>query len=185
LLFLPARAARCYRRRAVPVRPDLLRVLAVAVAACGEGAPSSANQPPVAVLVAPVRVVAGDAASLDGSGSSDPDGALVEYRFLFGDGTPQVTGAAPRVAHVFAGPGVYEVALAVRDAHGAEARATAFVAVLPETRCAADEECGEGLFCPRGRCRVCERACGTTAFLCDPGTACIAGCCRLADGGTQ
>ena len=61
------------------------------------------SNPPTAVVDAPDRADAGDAVTFDASASSDPDGSLVSYRFVFGDGT-EVTSPTPVVSHVY-GPG--------------------------------------------------------------------------------
>ena len=48
----------------------------------------STNQAPVAHLDAiPQHVYLGDSVILDGSGSYDPDGYIVEWKWHFGDGT--------------------------------------------------------------------------------------------------
>ena len=52
----------------------------------------------------------------DGTASADADGRVASYEWDFGDGT---TGTGPRPSHAYARPGVYEVALVVRDASGA------------------------------------------------------------------
>ena len=61
------------------------------------------SHPPTAAVEAPDRADAGDAVTFDASASSDPDGTLVSYRFVFGDGT-EVTSPTPVVTHVY-GPG--------------------------------------------------------------------------------
>ena len=53
--------------------------------------------------------------SMDGSGSSHPDGAALEYVWSFGDGE-SATGA--QVEHAYAAPGTYPVTLTVRTAGG-------------------------------------------------------------------
>ncbi|WP_299611168.1 PKD domain-containing protein [uncultured Tateyamaria sp.] len=52
----------------------------------------------------------------DGTGSADADGTVSAYEWDFGDGA---TASGPRPTHAYARPGVYEVALVVRDASGA------------------------------------------------------------------
>ncbi|MEH3053782.1 MAG: PKD domain-containing protein [Patulibacter minatonensis] len=87
------------------------------------------ERPPVAAFsVSPATVASAAAASFDASTSqlSDLDGTLlgpigaeradVKYRWSFGDGTPQVTTAAPVVQHTFAGSGPAKVTLVVEDA---------------------------------------------------------------------
>lgn len=54
--------------------------------------------------------------SLDGSGSSDPDGTVASYSWDFGDGA---TGSGAVVTHDYASGGAYTVALTVVDAEGA------------------------------------------------------------------
>jgi PKD repeat protein len=54
--------------------------------------------------------------AVDGSGSSDPQGQIVEYMWDFGDG---VTGAGPTAAHSYASAGTYTVTLTVEDYPGA------------------------------------------------------------------
>ncbi|MGL5810631.1 MAG: PKD domain-containing protein [Nocardioides sp.] len=54
--------------------------------------------------------------TFDGTGSSDLDGTIVEYRWNFGDGT---TGTGAVVDHSYPVPGTYSVALRVTDSGGA------------------------------------------------------------------
>ncbi|HEY4427503.1 MAG TPA: PKD domain-containing protein [Solirubrobacteraceae bacterium] len=59
---------------------------------------------------------AGLTASFSGSTSSDPDGAISEYRWTFGDGSPTATGVAP--SHGYTASGTYTVTLTVKDTSG-------------------------------------------------------------------
>jgi PKD repeat protein len=75
------------------------------------------NLAPVA-SAGPDQIVApGTAVTLDGGGSSDPDGTVVSYSWDFGDGTPAGTGTT--VTHLYAGIGVYTATLTVTDNRGA------------------------------------------------------------------
>lgn len=77
---------------------------------------TSANLPPVAQISA-YRVGAGGATTvtLDGSVSTDPDGQVVSFQWLFGDGT---TGSGSPVTHSYPQPASYSVTLLVRDNGG-------------------------------------------------------------------
>jgi PKD repeat protein len=75
------------------------------------------NQPPTASISGPATGEAGVAVTFDGSGSSDPDGSIVDYAWDFGDSS----GATGQQAtHAFAA-GTYTVALTVTDNNGATA----------------------------------------------------------------
>jgi PKD repeat protein len=80
-----------------------------AAVSIGEG-----NLPPEADAGPPVSGVAGVAVAFDGSGSSDPGGAITEYLWNFGDGSPTVNGG-PTPDHTYARFGAYEVTLRVTD----------------------------------------------------------------------
>ena len=67
---------------------------------------------------------------LDGSLSSDADGSVVSYRWNFGDGSAEVTGA--QAAHIYTSVGLYTVSLVVRDDSGREALASREIRVLEE-----------------------------------------------------
>jgi chitodextrinase len=77
---------------------------------------SVGNRPPIAVAGADVRATVGEAVTFDGRQSRDPDGALVRWRWDFGDGGSADT---PRATHAFSAPGTYSVTLTVEDAVGA------------------------------------------------------------------
>jgi serine protease AprX len=60
-----------------------------------------ASDPPVARAVVPAKARSGAVVRFDASGSSDPDGSIVSYRFTFGDGSPDVVSSSPVVHHVY------------------------------------------------------------------------------------
>lgn len=74
-----------------------------------------ANQPPTASISGPATGDEGVAVTFDGSGSSDPDGSIVDYAWDFGDSSG-ATGS--QVTHAFAA-GTYAVSLTVTDNNGA------------------------------------------------------------------
>ncbi len=97
-----------------------------AAAVSGATAPFTVNCPPPANR-APLAVAGGPTytgrasvpVTLDGSASSDPEGAPLTYRWDFGDGT---TGTGVRPAHAYAAAGTFFVTLIVND--GAQDSAT-------------------------------------------------------------
>ncbi|HXH06727.1 MAG TPA: PKD domain-containing protein, partial [Vicinamibacterales bacterium] len=86
------------------------------------------NQPPIARPGGPYRGTAGQAVSVDGSASSDPDGDALTYEWEFGDGTT-ATGAT--AVHTYAAVGSFTVRLTVRDGRGGVHDATAEVVIAP------------------------------------------------------
>lgn len=86
------------------------------------------NAPPQAAAGGPYTVSAGEAVTLDGRVSRDPDGTLVTYAWDFGDGASG-TGVTP--THVYAHAGSYSVTLTVTDDRGASDRSTSLVTVTP------------------------------------------------------
>ncbi len=81
-----------------------------------------ANETPIARVA---FSCAGLSCSFDGSGSSDSDGTIVMYEWVFGDGTA-ATGIA--VEHTYAEPGTYTATLTVTDDRGAWSRDSKMVA---------------------------------------------------------
>ena len=82
-----------------------------------------ANKPPVSLFtVSSMQLTS----SFDGSGSSDPDGAIASYAWTFGDGASS-TESKPN--HTFAAAGTYPVTLTVTDNDGATGSSTQQVQV--------------------------------------------------------
>ncbi len=74
------------------------------------------NQAPLALISAsPTSGTAPLTVQFDGSSSSDPDGDVLSFAWVFGDGG---SGNGATVAHTFAAPGQYTVALTVTDDFG-------------------------------------------------------------------
>jgi hypothetical protein len=84
------------------------------------------NLPPSAVIrFSPRAADAGDKVTLLGTDCVDPDGEIVRYVWILGDGTRF---EARNVEHAFASPGTYSITLTITDSRGATATATgAFV----------------------------------------------------------
>jgi len=93
------------------------------------------NNPPVAALsVTPTSGTDGFSATLNGSGSYDPDTApppdtIASYTFSFGDGSPSVTQAGPTLTHAYYhnqacgnGPCTYVASLTVKDSRGMQSQ---------------------------------------------------------------
>ena len=88
---------------------------------------SARNEPPVAAVT--MTRVDAKTVRLDASGSSDPDGAIADYRWDFSDGTG-ATGAV--VTHTYDQAGTYVPALTVFDDNGAAGFATVATDVVVE-----------------------------------------------------
>jgi hypothetical protein len=159
--------------------------LPVLLAACGgEGASAPAmNAVPRARLAAPLYSPPGVAVAFDASASYDPDGAIVEFTFVFGDGTASVTQSSPEVQHAFAAPGAFDVRVFVRDEGGLRGQATQFVVVRTDPpRSATAADCELGTECRDSRTAApCDPASPDAAHqLCyasGPGPSCPSGAC--------
>ena len=107
-------------------------LLLASLTACGDDAePAPAdNVAPEAQLNASTEIAAiGEPVGFSAGGSLDADGTIVSYRFVFGDGSPAIEGAAAETEHRFAAQGLYQVQLTVTDDAGATATATDVVNV--------------------------------------------------------
>jgi PKD repeat protein len=90
-----------------------------------------ANQPPVARATAtPTSGVAPLAVSFNGTTSSDPDGSIVSYAWIFGDGA---TGSGATTSHTYAAAGAYTAQLTVTDNQGATGSTTVAITVSADT----------------------------------------------------
>ncbi len=87
--------------------------LTAARVAAHVGAAPPANQPPVASFTSTTSELG---VSVDGSGSSDPDGTVSSYAWTFGDGGTATSATAD---HTYAAAGTYTVTLTVTDNSGA------------------------------------------------------------------
>jgi hypothetical protein len=99
-------------------------------------APSSQNRPPVASVVAPPNAQAGSQVSLDGSGSTDPDGDSLTFKWTQTGGPTVALSSATAAQVQFAAPTVTaDTALSFRldinDGQGHSASANATVTIVP------------------------------------------------------
>ncbi len=85
------------------------------------------NAPPLASLrLSDGAPLVNTPMTADGSGSYDPEGQELAFRWDFGDDT---VAEGPIVVHVYSAEGAYRVTLVVRDAAGAEATVSCRVLV--------------------------------------------------------
>jgi outer membrane protein OmpA-like peptidoglycan-associated protein len=88
-----------------------------------------ANQPPSAVLTSVPESEVEQLLNFDASGSSDPDGDPLTYRWDFGDGTT-ADFTFPRATHRYAAPGNYLVSVTVSDGKGGSDTATTTAPII-------------------------------------------------------
>src|SRR5207247_7276758 len=84
------------------------------------------NRPPVANAGPDQTTSPGTALTLNGTGSSDPDGTITSYGWNFGDGG---SGTGATVSHPYATAGTYTATLTVTDNSGAQSSDTAVITV--------------------------------------------------------
>src|SRR5262245_23973599 len=111
------------------MRPAALALCALA-SACGDGGGGAEQAPSASLTVDRPIKATGVAFQFDASASADPDGAIVYYRYLFADGTPEILTSARATSHAYASPGVFTVTLTVVDDDGAQAAAQLAVTVV-------------------------------------------------------
>jgi PKD repeat protein len=77
--------------------------------------PVPINLPPVAVIHGPATAQVGESITFDASSSSDIEGSIVDYAWVFDDGT---TGSGITVTHIYTQAGSYQLTLTVTDDGG-------------------------------------------------------------------
>ncbi len=127
-----------------------------------------ANVNPVALItVTPTLGTAPITISADGNGSYDTDGSIVQYRWNWGDGSPNTIGA-PNASHAYTTAGTYMLSLTIIDNQGGSGNASQTIivsaaAVSPP---------------PPAAISICTAACTTDADcapnICGPSRFCIA-----------
>ena len=80
-----------------------------------ENAVESNTKPPFAIANGPYSAVEGSAVTMSAATSFDPNGSVVSYTWLFGDGA---SATGPAVSHAYAQDGAYTVTLVVSDNDG-------------------------------------------------------------------
>lgn len=83
----------------------------------GDLDPATIKQPPTADAGGPYSVTAGVVLTFDGSGSSDSDDTIVQYDWVFGDGS-SATAMGPTPSHTFDLAGAYMVTVTFMDNDG-------------------------------------------------------------------
>ena len=125
-------------------------------AGCGTASSESGpvfTQAPLSRLRVPRLGAPGAQLLFDGSDALSPGGALLHWRFSFGDGSPLADAGVPRLHHAYAAEGVYQVALEVEDLLGRKARAQGQVTVRGGAPvCRVDFDCAPGDLCQEARC---------------------------------
>jgi PKD domain/Carboxypeptidase regulatory-like domain/Ig-like domain CHU_C associated len=87
------------------------------------------QQPPVAILSGPSNVDVGQNAEFNGIESYDPDGAIIEYKWVVLNSSGATVSLGPIVDHVWNTPGTYRVSLTVTDNDGQTGTANTTIVV--------------------------------------------------------
>ncbi|GAA2700112.1 hypothetical protein GCM10010429_02500 [Micromonospora olivasterospora] len=93
-----------------------------------KGPGGAANTPPTADLA---PSCSGLVCAFSAAGSTDPDGAVQDHAWDFGDGSAAGTGSVRTVTHTYAEAGTYPVTLTVTDDRGGTGTVTREVTVAP------------------------------------------------------
>jgi hypothetical protein len=118
------------------------------------------NVAPVARLRLPALADARRPVPVDATASTDDDGAITSYTYIFGDGSPAVTRPDARVEHLFVSSGRFEVEVTVTDNAGATATARRFLTLVDNFTppyCTGSNDCQT------------QQACDTDAGVCVEG----------------
>lgn len=121
-------------KRAVPVALSWVALALLAGCLSGIDRPAGVDEtnaaPSAALTHSPSSPSVGETVTFDASGSSDPDGVLVEYRWDF-EGSGQVvrTTTGPTADHSYPEAGTFEATVTVVDDDGLTDRATTSVDV--------------------------------------------------------
>jgi PKD repeat protein/streptogramin lyase len=98
----------------------------------------SIDSPPLAILDGPYAASEGQTMTINGSGSSDPDGTIILYQWdVNNDGTYEYSTVTPVITHTYAQQGTYTIKLRVTDDQGATGE-TATAAFISDTMPIAD-----------------------------------------------
>jgi PKD repeat protein len=85
------------------------------------------NRRPSAVISASfLKLLTGDSLEMDGTGSSDPDGSVIDHTWIFGDGA---VAHGSKVTHVYTDNGIFMVVLTVTDDAGGTDSISTFIQV--------------------------------------------------------
>ena len=84
---------------------------------------------PTAAFTAPGEATAGTDVTFDAAGSTSVNGDIATYRWVWGDGTPDGSGATP--THQFASAGTFQVTLTITDGIGLTNSTTRSITVAP------------------------------------------------------
>lgn len=89
------------------------------------------NRPPLAFFIYfPDFPVLGETVIFNASASYDPDGAIVSYKWNFGDGAPNVITPETMITHEYSAFGNYTITLIVTDNDGLQEEAQATITVI-------------------------------------------------------
>jgi PKD repeat protein len=146
---------------------------------------TSANQAPVAACGGfPSTGIVGESLEFDAAFSYDPDGAIADYYFDYGDGYYNNSGVAFDTTHAYTSAGTYTVTLTVTDEHGAIGSCSQDITVTTLTTthsCATNDasDCEEGYVCQSST--ACYISCTINEYGVSTGCAdeytCLAGAC--------